>query len=228
MSGTNGILAFLRPRQAVVGAPDRREPPDSPDPLVAMLAAWQAAMAEIEEADAAYADRLAQLPSKFRAGSDGLGGVSEFPDLDMSQPGFREWNRAILGRRPSLASIKLFNSWDDKLGRPQDGARKRAEARARIRLWIAAQREQRHHKARLGLPEIEARRGMALDRAHGLEAEILRTKARSVAGAAAKLKLWVRMTLGDGPVLAEHLDGAERAIVSALGDLERMIERTAR
>jgi hypothetical protein len=68
---------------------------------------------------------------------------------------------------------------------------------------------------------------MALDRAHGLELEILRTPARSVAGAAAKLKLWVKMTLGDGPVLVEQLDGAERAIVSALGDLERMIERGA-
>jgi hypothetical protein len=221
VSGAN-LLSLFRPRPAAVVAPDRREPPESPDPLIAMLAAWESAMAEIEEADAAYADRLAQLPTPFRPGSDGLGGVSEFPDIDLTQPAFRSWNRAILGTRPSLQSIRLFNSWDDKLGRPQDGARKRREGRERVRLWIAAQRSQRHHRARLGLPEIYARRGMALDRAHGLEADILRTKARSVAGAAVKLKLWARMTLGDGPVLAEHMDGAERAIVSALGDLERM------
>jgi hypothetical protein len=221
------FLGRLRSRQAAVAAPDFREPPGSPDPLVVLFDAWAAAVAEVENTDAAYSERVAQLPAHFRPGPDGLGGVSEYPDIDLTHPAFRGWNRGILGARPSLASIRLFNSWDGKLSKPQDAARRRREGRERIRLWIAAQRAQRAYRARLGLPELEARRAAALDRAHEFEAEILRTPARSMEGAAVKLKLWCRQTLGDGPMLAEHLDPAERAIVSALGDLERLADRVA-
>ena len=74
---------------------------------------------------------------------------------------------------------------------------------------------------------MAAQRAAAIDRAHELESEIVRAPARSVAGAAVKLKMWMQMTIGDEPVMAGQLDLAERAIVSALGDLERMIERAA-
>jgi hypothetical protein len=227
VSTATSIFGLLRSRGATVAEPPRREPPDAPDPLADMLAEWTAAMTEVEETDAAYADRLAQLPSTLRPGDDGTGTISVYPELDLTKPAFREWKIGLLGRRPSLQSVKLFNQWDTKLGRPQDGARNRQDARARIRLWIAAQRTQQSHRARLGLPELEARRAAALDRAHKLEIEILRTPATSVVGAAAKLKLWCRQTLGETPMLAEHMDPAERAIVSALGDLERLADRVA-
>jgi hypothetical protein len=218
------IVPFLRRKQAptLPVSAAAVEPPE--DPLVALFAEWVAAMDDMACLDETYSDRLKQLPSHFQPGNDGTGTISAYPELDFSRPAWRDWNAAILGRRPDLRSVKLHNQWQGKLARLEDAARERAAARGRIRLWISAQRAQKAARERLGLAELEVRRGAALDMAHELEAEILRTPARSTAGAAVKLRLWVRQTLGDSPV---NLDPAERAIVSALGDLERLADRVA-
>jgi len=218
MTGATSIFSLLsRSRPAAVVAPSRREP--SEDPLLALFADWLVTM-EVADTDEVYVERLNQLPAHFKPGNDGTSAISVYPELDLTRPVWRDWKIGLLGRRPSLQSVRLFNQWETKLGKAQDAAVHRAESRARVRLWIAAQRAQKAYRECLELPALDARRSAALDRAHDLELEILRTPARSVAGAAVKLKLWLRQTLGDGPV--EHMDPAERAVVSALADLERL------
>ena len=86
-----------------------------------------------------------------------------------------------------------------------------AATSARVRAWIARRREQAALDRQLGIHNWDDRTAPLYDRLFAIEDEVADTPAQTVAGVAAKLRIY-----------AHYDPDGERVALSALADLERL------
>ena len=175
-------------------ASSQKAPAKNDSRLLDLERQWGEARAAAQRSGKAHLAALDSLPAWARPGDDNHGIHVGWPELDRQHPAFRsldsaEW--AHFSTRPNLSQLRGYNRLvlaHSAPGSDEYEARKRA-GNARVRAWIARQREQRGLKASRDADHFAALGEKLGERMLELEYRILETPAETIAGLAAKIRV---------------------------------------
>jgi hypothetical protein len=194
------------------------------DPLISLGEAWAAAQRRYEAACEQWSTIYDALPESAKGGwpiiDRSLPIFSDFPDLEQIGTMNRD--------RVSLSELRACNQAEQATaGDPVELAECRAVGRARVRWWIAYQRESVRLNAESGLDAADEYLDAQIDELDAVRDAIGERPAVTLAGAVVKLRVAAQAMMndvmdGDGVVEFEAMEWSETVTLAVLADLDRI------